>query len=275
MRPVIFRLGEMYCQTEQQKGGNDMTELPHRHDSGENRLGECLSRAESFQTVAELFRQLSDSSRIRIFWLLCHAEECVLNISALMDMSSPAVSHHLRQLKASGLIVARRAGREVCYRAADSEQAALLHEVIEQTMKIACPKEDAAAVAAVPECIDPDAGKGEPPARYPQGQIDTIHRIHKYLTEDLSRRVTIEELSRKFLINPSTMKEVFREVYGSSIAAHVREHRMGRAAALLKGSDMSIAEVASAVGYGSHSKFTAEFRRAYGMPPTEYRRLAK
>ena len=55
---------------------------------------------------------LSDPSRLRIFWLLCHCEECVMNISALVDMSSPAVSHHLRNLKASGLIVSRREGKE-------------------------------------------------------------------------------------------------------------------------------------------------------------------
>ena len=34
-------------------------------------------------------------------------EECVINISAMMDMSSPAVSHHLRQLKNAGLIVVK------------------------------------------------------------------------------------------------------------------------------------------------------------------------
>ena len=127
-----------------------MLKLPHHHrdDDKTEHLEACLQRVEHFQTVSELFRQLSDSSRIRIFWLLCHCEECVLNISALMDMSSPAVSHHLKQLKTSGLIVSRREGKEVCYRAADTEQARLLHIMIERTMEIACPEEDAAEAAA-------------------------------------------------------------------------------------------------------------------------------
>ena len=87
---------------------------------------------------------------------LCHCEECALNISALMDMSSPAVSHHLKQLKTSGLIVSRREGKEVCYRAAaDTEQARLLHIMIERTMEIACPEEDAAEAAA-PRSPNPD-----------------------------------------------------------------------------------------------------------------------
>lgn len=53
-----------------------MLQLPHHHrdDDRTEHLEACLQRAEHFQTVSELFRQLSDSSRIRIFWLLCHCE---------------------------------------------------------------------------------------------------------------------------------------------------------------------------------------------------------
>lgn len=119
-----------------------MLRLPHHHrdDDRTEHLEACLQRVEHFQTVSELFRQLSDSSRIRIFWLLCHCEECVLNISALMDMSSPAVSHHLNKLRTSGLIVSRREGKEVYYKAADTPESQTLHETIEHVMEIACPK---------------------------------------------------------------------------------------------------------------------------------------
>jgi len=116
--------------------------LPHHHshtDMAEKLSGQ-LEHIADFQTVAEVFKQLSDSSRVRIFWLLCHCEECVINISALVNMSSPAVSHHLRQLKSSGLIVSRREGKEVYYKAADTEAAQLLHRTIERIMAITCPK---------------------------------------------------------------------------------------------------------------------------------------
>ncbi len=118
------------------------TMLPHKHgeEEGIEELRGNLSHEERFRTVAELFSQLADPTRIRIFWLLCHFEECVVNISAIMGMSSPAVSHHLRPLKNSGLIVSRREGKEVYYRAADTEESRLLHEMIEEVMEIACPK---------------------------------------------------------------------------------------------------------------------------------------
>ncbi|MDO5305752.1 MAG: metalloregulator ArsR/SmtB family transcription factor [bacterium] len=98
-----------------------------------------LEQINHFQIVAEIFKQLSDPTRIRIFWLLCHCEECVTNISALLEMSSSAVSHHLRPLKTSGLIISHRVGKEVYYRASDTEQSQLLHIMIEKVMAIACP----------------------------------------------------------------------------------------------------------------------------------------
>ena len=103
-------------------------------------MQEHLDRVDYFQIVAEVFKQLGDTTRIRIFWLLCHCEECVLNISAMMKMSSPAVSHHLRPLKNSGRVVSRREGKEVYYRAADTEQSRLLHQMIERVMEITCPE---------------------------------------------------------------------------------------------------------------------------------------
>ena len=116
------------------------TSLPHDHGQPMEQELQNMPSVENFQTVAAVFKQLSDSSRLRIFWLLCHYEACVVNISALVDMTSPAVSHHLRQLRSSGLIVSRREGKEVYYRAADTEQSRLLHRVIEETMAISCPE---------------------------------------------------------------------------------------------------------------------------------------
>ncbi len=116
--------------------------LPHEHDVpiSLERIESGLMQVDRFETVADIFKQLSDITRIRIFWLLCHTEQCVINISALLDMSSPAVSHHLRALRSCDLIVSRRDGKEVYYRAADNNQAQLLHKTIEQVMAIACPE---------------------------------------------------------------------------------------------------------------------------------------
>lgn len=114
--------------------------LPHGHDHGSEHIMEHLPGPEDIQTVAGLMKQLGDPSRLRIFWILCHVEECVTDIAAMTDMTSPAVSHHLRILKSSGLIVSRREGKEMYYRAADSDISQRLHHAVEEIMEISCPK---------------------------------------------------------------------------------------------------------------------------------------
>lgn len=228
------------------------TGLPHDHGEEQNHtaaMRELLRDEGHFQRIADIFRQLGDPSRIRIFWLLCHCEECVVNIADMVDMSSPAVSHHLRVLKDSGLLDSRRDGREVYYRAADAPQSRLLHEMIEQVMDVACPQ-----------------------WREEAEQVKIIREIHDHLTEHMEQRATIKELSHRYLINPTTLKTVFKEVYGNSLAAHMKEHRMEKAAALLRETDMSVAEIAGQVGYESQSKFTAAFKEQFGQLPTAYRR---
>lgn len=111
--------------------------LPHHHGHSEAAFS-SLPQTAHFEQVAGVFKQLSDPVRCRIFLLLCHSEECVINIAAFMNMSSPAVAHHLRLLKYSGLVQTRREGKEVFYKAADSELAQELHHIIEKVMNLSC-----------------------------------------------------------------------------------------------------------------------------------------
>ena len=226
--------------------------LPHQHGEKENvdRLYQELSQTEHFSIVADVFKQLSDPTRIRIFWLLSHQEECVCNIAAFMDMSSPAVSHHLRSLHECGLISSRRKGKEVYYRAIDTKEGMLLHQIVEQVLEITCPE----------KLVD-----------YCASRREVIERIHDYLIEHLPERITIEELSKQFLMNPTTLKKEFKEVYGMSIAAHMKKHRMELAAAQLIETQDSIAQIALSVGYENQSRFTTAFKNTYQMLPTEYR----
>ena len=107
---------------------------------------------------------------------------------------------------------------------------------------------------------------------YPAEQVEIIRQIHDRLIGNLEQRCSIEELSRQYLMNPTTLKQMFKTIYGTSIAAHIREHRMEAAARLLAQTDMSIADVARQVGYDSQSRFSAAFKAYYRMLPKEYRR---
>lgn len=100
-----------------------------------------LPSIEECRTVAEVFKQISDGTRLRILFYLCHNEECVGNIAAAMEMSDPAVSHHLRILKNTGLIVGRREGKEMYYKLADTHMAGFIHQMCDDMFEITCPME--------------------------------------------------------------------------------------------------------------------------------------
>lgn len=116
--------------------------LPHDHgnisDIGTFRA--LLADNEGFERVSQLMSQLGDPNRLKIYWLLCHHEDCVTNISAIMGMSSPAVSHHLRALKDGGLIKSRRVGKEVYYKSSETPETLYLHHMIEDVMEMTCPE---------------------------------------------------------------------------------------------------------------------------------------
>ena len=118
-----------------------MEQLPHEHGEKLNAILKDMPGKSDFFSFSDLFSGLSDTNRLKLFWLLCHYEECVINLSAIMEMSSPAISHHLKVLKKQGLITSRRVGKEMYYKAAETEAVRLLHHMIEMLVDITCPKE--------------------------------------------------------------------------------------------------------------------------------------
>ena len=112
----------------------------HNHGGNLTDLMASIPTEQQFFLAADVFSMLCDSTRLRILWLLCHTEECVSDIAAAVNMSSPAVSHHLRNLKQSGLITSRREGKEVLYTLAKTKEATLIHHMIDDIFEINCPR---------------------------------------------------------------------------------------------------------------------------------------
>lgn len=118
------------------------TTLPHDHSQSTETLLKEMPDHELFLEAASMFQQISDGSRLRIFFLLCHCEECVYNIAAALGMTSASVSHHLKTLKLHGLITCTRVGKEMHYTLAKNEKAQLLHRLVEDYFQITCPHPD-------------------------------------------------------------------------------------------------------------------------------------
>jgi len=73
------------------------------------------------QNLLEIFKTLSDETRLRILKLLEEGELCVCGIVAALDMIQPKVSFHLGILKEAKFISDRRQGKWIYYRIDDSD----------------------------------------------------------------------------------------------------------------------------------------------------------
>ena len=87
-------------------------------------VSEELREAEAAQ-LAELFRALSDPSRVRIVAVLTSGEMNVGALAEAVGISESAVSHHLRGLRQMRLVRARKVGRQVFYSLDDEHIAEL------------------------------------------------------------------------------------------------------------------------------------------------------
>ena len=112
--------------------------LPHDHGNDTSAFLQTMPEQETFVRTADTFDLLSDPTRVKILWLLCHTEDCVANIAAAVEMSSPAVSHHLRVLKQAGLLTHRKSGKEVHYTLADTDEARLVHHIVDIIFDLNC-----------------------------------------------------------------------------------------------------------------------------------------
>lgn len=90
-----------------------------------------LPSKELFILLAETFQALGDTSRVQIVWALAQGELCVGDIARILEMSQPAVSHHLRTLRNLKLVKVRRDGRTLYYSLDDEHIEGLLKEGIE------------------------------------------------------------------------------------------------------------------------------------------------
>jgi DNA-binding transcriptional ArsR family regulator len=88
-------------------------------------------RLEEVAGLAELFKVLSDQTRINILYLLAHEPLCTCDLADILGLTLPAISHHLRLLRTMNLVKGRREGKMVYYSLADDHVLALIDQAQE------------------------------------------------------------------------------------------------------------------------------------------------
>ncbi|MFL0246833.1 ArsR/SmtB family transcription factor [Candidatus Clostridium stratigraminis] len=85
------------------------------HEEVVNKVKENIPKEETLYDLADLFKVLGDSTRVKILCALFQAEMCVCDIAALLGMTQSAISHQLRVLKQGRIVKNRKDGKVVYY----------------------------------------------------------------------------------------------------------------------------------------------------------------
>lgn len=68
----------------------------------------------SDKNCAELLKAVADNTRLKILHTLYEREKCVTELMTEFNLAQSYISHHLKILKAAGLLVSRRNGQKIC-----------------------------------------------------------------------------------------------------------------------------------------------------------------
>jgi AraC-like DNA-binding protein len=83
--------------------------------------------------------------------------------------------------------------------------------------------------------------------------------------------LTVADMARAAGLSKAYFTREFRAAFGESPRAYLLTRRLERAAAMLRTTDRSVADICMAVGLSSVGSFTTCFTRTFGMSPTAYR----
>lgn len=103
---------------------------------------------------------------------------------------------------------------------------------------------------------------------------DLPSQIKNYLHQNYSSKITLEGLCSIFYCSRANLTGSFRKTFHVSIHEYLTRIRLSQAAVLLESSNFSIEQIAERCGFSDQNYFSKVFRKHYGMPPGNYRKIS-
>ena len=104
---------------------------PHDAEKLLELIKDSLISTRTAALIAETLSTLSDPTRIRVIGLLSTNEMCVGDLCLVLEMTQPAISHHLRILRNLNIVTSRKTGRHVFYTLADQH----IHDIYNKSLE--------------------------------------------------------------------------------------------------------------------------------------------
>lgn len=104
---------------------------------------------------------------------------------------------------------------------------------------------------------------------------EIIREVKDFLVLNYNQDINIDQLSKKYGISNTSLKELFKKTYGKPIISYLRDIRLTNSLVFLEDESLSISEISQMVGYTNQSKFASTFKKRFLTTPHEYRNYIK
>ena len=101
----------------------------------------------------------------------------------------------------------------------------------------------------------------------------SLRRVITYVDQNYMHKLTLDGIARNVYLNKTYVSQLFTKQLGISFSNYLEGIRVKRACELLRGTELSVTEIAGATGYASQSYFSKVFKKRIGITPFEYREL--
>jgi AraC-like DNA-binding protein len=103
-------------------------------------------------------------------------------------------------------------------------------------------------------------------------QREAVHAVQIFLNDHSCESLSLEQIAASVHYSPFMLCRLFKQEFGLSIHQYLSDLRLSQALdALLTQPELAIGDLGMALGYNSHSHFSAAFARAFGVSPSEAR----
>ncbi len=102
-----------------------------------------------------------------------------------------------------------------------------------------------------------------------------IYNILKYIAQNYSEKLSIQDLAQMSFLSNSRFITVFKRIVGMTPSRYIGDFRLKNVCRMLVDTDATVISIANACGFNNISNFNVQFKNMFGMPPQEYRNRSR
>lgn len=106
-----------------------------------------------------------------------------------------------------------------------------------------------------------------------RSELSLVKKATTIIENNMGKLETVEAIAEEVGLNINKLQQGFKHLYGTTVNEYIQQTRLDFAKKLLQKSDLNISEIVYRIGLSSKSYFSKVFKEAYGISPSEFKKL--